>query len=658
MLIKLSRLQFCGNVDFNTPLETLLVILKSYGVEIEMDELDNLEYIADMVNTINDDNRPYVDTNNINGNTLQKIARFINPDINWKLSQIYQGLNFICNYIDDPSRLDNVDILNIEIGLPTPNCIKRYDASMLYAMCKRRGLITKFDYTDRYMLTLLQAHQRGKNNINNLRSSLMNQVSSLDVNQMINVLSLCNPETLHNYTNQQSVPTVVSLPTHQQIVIPPPPIPVSILNNRQPVNDDIFASVETTPEYDDNEITYDNLKESCRYYTIRTTMGQQVKVDSKVIAITAAALLYNIDLSKCDEPINEYQMYKKYKRFISDELNKNLNHPEHSVNLRLVFNPLFSASYYGAKNLANLAKYYGYRTSDIRAESYYSLLQTSSLLNHFTTVADENLLINKEDPISMSTIDEEDNKHIIYYGNNSGYQWISMDSLLYIWENMNALRDPWLEHKRYFSKREILRLKWLAKQYNWKQLSKLISRLITIENLQDDQINDMINNFVINSNFWKPILDELYYMGLYMRGWKVIADNEHTIINSSCTIQNNEEDKRNDNSKQQYQLILDMLNECNCKDIFLRLPIFDYVIEQDKLVKVYGVDKGFNLGDRLNIVFNFDNMYNNKGDYEFKDNIYACIRMTSNIVLYSHYHYCKLLGIDTKFKLSDVKQIG
>ena len=136
-----------------------------------------------------------------------------------------------------------------------------------------------------------------------------------------------------------------------------------------------------------------------------------------------------------------------------------------------------------------------------------------------------------------------------------------------------------------------------------------------------------------------------------------------TIISSSCAIEKNKEDERDDNAKRQYRRILDVLHQHstttnNIKFIFLALPIFDYKLENNNLIKQYSQETGYNLGDRLSIVFNYDDMFNQQGDYEYKDNVYACIRMSSNIVLYSYLKYCKILDINVDFKFQDVKQIG
>ena len=74
----LSRLLITGKIDINTPICVILEIADAHGINYDINEINNEEYMIDLINYINSTDTLSIKFPIINLKDYEFLARFIN----------------------------------------------------------------------------------------------------------------------------------------------------------------------------------------------------------------------------------------------------------------------------------------------------------------------------------------------------------------------------------------------------------------------------------------------------------------------------------------------------------------------------------------------------------------------------------------------------
>jgi len=648
---RLSRLNLFKNVDQNTPLIVLQDLANINSLIIDDHQFYDSDTLLSLIITINNDKVSEID-NKYDSSNLADIARYVNHRCNWKKGSLMKAFDFIYDLVQHPDKLTSLDLNNFNIGYPNVIQPIMLDSTILYAMCKAYNINTNFNTSLKQMEQMLRLYQNLNNNPINmydLRNKLNKSITDCtDISTLVNINNLlqqCTNNIKRNYDPQDlSINNLISADTF-------------LINHPDLVQDTVSAVVAMVKEF-----------------------------------------MY--DISSAQNPLQIYQQYQQTKT-LPLEYNNNLNDPEKSINLNLKFNPNLPVELYTKKQLRNLCKIYGYRDLDkIAVEEYYGLLQSSLLLNNFTFYPIQNKIINGVDFHTLEHYQNYNKDQIIYYGQADwGYYWYLIESLQQYWQNEQEFINPLAEHNsKFFDEREINRLQQLLQytsnsnstsksksnsnsnskststsksnsnityyindsepnnsnsncnESDFTSLSNTMQEIIELDKSYPVAVVKFLNDSIkIESvQIYYDILDTFYKLALYMRGWKIKGfNNKLKIITSNCThitdidvTQHDDNDITNfinmsENVTKQYQQLINYDNiNSNANDIFMQLPLYNYVNKHLKPIR--DTSYGKSIADRLDICF------------KHNDDVNACLRFTSNILLYTYYFYIKLLDPDYK----------
>ncbi len=149
-MFKLNPCNITGPINSNTPTCVILDIVKSLGFIVQDNHTKEPEYIHTIVNTINslpESKIMIIDKNKIDftNNELYYIARFVNPNTDWKVKYLLQAFNHLMNYYNN----DNPPLPTTEwkYGEKNTNYPYAYNNIILYRLCSYHGIKTNRNTT-------------------------------------------------------------------------------------------------------------------------------------------------------------------------------------------------------------------------------------------------------------------------------------------------------------------------------------------------------------------------------------------------------------------------------------------------------------------------------------------------------------------------------
>nr|QBK91086.1 MAG: hypothetical protein LCPAC202_00600 [Pithovirus LCPAC202] len=396
---------------------------------------------------------------------------------------------------------------------------------------------------------------------------------------------------------------------------------------------------------------------------------KRLQPDNQINAIILAAVLYQIDISYCLDPLSELKTISEYGGNIEKyqpidiNLKKRMNLDRLKIDgpvMSLVFNPSLPRSLYCPQSLSSMALGYGYSEGDILVDDPYYLLQMSVLIDHFYQGKSKKTL-NKNTPIELDQVDGLNLWEYVSYGHSEkGYNIIKYSELNNMFRRYGYFRhlknnpsDPDV-YPRQSIKRLILLL--LRPSYQNEPENSINLRhnlaLKIYQIIQDDDtllpaernLRNKYRESSENKRIIKQLMDKFLDITMKMRGWTVVdtygRPAPYPIIHTPV-----------DNQFQVEVRVTDAIGNFDrfcgkheeCSEVFLKYPLFKY---RGGYVRSNDIDDGFTIQDRINIVRFPD------------DTITACIRLTSNWFGATHSKMSKILDMDQAFEIKQLRSIG
>lgn len=395
---------------------------------------------------------------------------------------------------------------------------------------------------------------------------------------------------------------------------------------------------------------------------------KKLKPTDHIKAIILAAVLYQLDISSCRNPLLELKSVMDYQGDIihyqptDESLFEKIQPDRIEIDgpiISIIFNPRFPRSLYDSNTLKTLALSYGYTEDDISVDDPYYLLQMAILTDHFYQGKPINLL-NKTTPIELDSIDELRLWEYVSYGNmNGGYQIIKYTELDNLFRISGYFRYPKAnqDDPETYSTESINRLMILLLRPSYSgetcdhltlrhNLALEINRIIQEDKVilpAERNLRDMYRQNPDNQRIIKRLMAKFLDITMKMRGWPVVDKDgspvPYPIIKTPV-------DNPFEVQVRVTQAIGTFDRYCGenekCAEVFLKYPLFTY---RGGYVRSKAIDDGFTIQDRLNIV---------KAD----ESITACIRLTSNWFAATYSKISQVLGIKQVFQIEQVRSIG
>ncbi len=395
---------------------------------------------------------------------------------------------------------------------------------------------------------------------------------------------------------------------------------------------------------------------------------KELRPNNQINAIILAAVLYQIDISSCLNPLLELRSLSRYGGNIEQyqpidaNLKERIKPDRLKINgpiISLVFNPQLPRALYLPQTLNSLALGYGYTEENISVDDPYYLLQMSILTDHFYQGKPKTPL-NRNSPIELDRIDNLSPWEYISYGHSEkGYNIIKYSELNDLFRRYGYFRYPKAnsDDPDVYSRQSIKRLTILLLLPSYQNepedsinlrhnLALKIHQIIQEDETLLPAEKNLRNKYRENDKnhrIIRQLMNKFLDITMKMRGWAVVDKNKnpipYPIIHTPV-----------DNPFQVEVRVTDAIGDFDrfcgkheeCSRVFLKYPLFKY---RGGYVRSNDIDDGFTIQDRINIV-------------RFDESITACIRLTSNWFGATHSKMSTILGIDQAFNIKQLRNIG
>ena len=616
--MRLSRLLICDVINNNTPACVLLEIAGAHGFKFNAADVNTpgfgnllLENIltGTITNIVVNENGKLVNL----AKDLPYIARFINKEASWKGTvELFKAFNFLMSFATHEDCLNKLP-QNFLVGAQTPENPQAINACVLYKICNYHRLQLNYHTTLKQMEFAVRMLIETPASL--IRRSELFISKFATKNDLVNIL-LLSPNVIEDPKPEQSEPY------DNYYQLPP------------------------------SHITHDQLRElhSCLYNI--TSLQNRVEPSTHYGAVALAMINFNIDISRCKNPIAEYaclklvglREYQPQDPWMKYWYNRN----SALFDLNKTFSPNFPENYYNQSNLARLGLKEGYNQSELACNSIYELLQIAYVTNTFYQ-GELFTLTEKETSLLREEISTVPYLELYSYGQIEGISRpITLDELIELFENNQNFNNPF-DKKSLLSSLAIAKLKNLLQSAASDKHLRLLAIINSIEmfnKAKDNQTRQLItvyrNAQAENRDLIVTLLNSLLHVGLHMRGWmggnqpyplqKAPVDDEIAV-----SLKVTEAISRFENLVRSSGKIGLLISE---------LPLVQYKDGQ-YCISTDSID-GRTIMERIRIVKEGENT----------GNVSSCIRLTSNWICASAHKYLVAIGKLAPFDITLMRSIS
>ena len=555
---------------------------------------------------------------------VPRCIRFINPATNlaWTRETVEHAITWTQAFIERP-RLPHGYFYH---GYQGPGSPKSYNAIMLYVLLRNEGVTElAYDATTEMManlvMVLILSKERGRDILYNTVITKLNSEQLAGMYQYgVSLLGLANNSApyLVDFFESDEIKAIVE----EKYKIPEP---------------------KETDEH-----RYSNMERASNYLRDRDYLCERVNPISNSEAIVLAARLYDRDISRATDPIDEYLHLRSRREYIpKDESIRRIYAINQTLcDLKITFNPLLPEGLYKPSNLMNMALGEGYTQAEIDDDNPYSLLQVAYYSDTFhhgkqpgmintTTLADDDI------------ISELHTNIIVCFGiplgaegrrDKSMYAYRYRDLSTYF-KREQYFRNPIIYpiggityfHDTIFSDTSIQKLKLLCEavyvddtQAYIAERKELLITLIDVEIINDENLQKVLTLKKIydtgDEGIKVPIrvtISKLFRLAMIMRGWTEGLDYP---LSTSFREDDNILAIRVTDS------IIDFTNSCTelatLEINFMDLPL--YLYDNNQFIPSSDQKEGRTIGERLVIVKNGENHQDTNSCIKLSSGWFAC----------------------------------
>jgi hypothetical protein len=371
-------------------------------------------------------------------------------------------------------------------------------------------------------------------------------------------------------------------------------------------------------------------------------------------AIVFSAYIYKIDVSLSSDPISEFICLRsigveKYSP-IDHSFNQMYSLNRDYFNIKRRWNPIFHFMY--SKNeIIRISQVEGCKSCN--PSECLDYLQ--KLYMDPTFYIGIHPYTNKTTPIELDDIISCDKNRCVSYGIEGDKKFVTytFSELISYFETKKYFLDPC--SRKVYSEASIKKLEDILRGSYTDEGKTLLSIIRSIlksyksmsprevkwisfyENLDDSQKKKC-----------RDILFAIMDLGMYMRGWKITGD-KYPLSAQDCMIDVSKIPERDYNITIAYEELEKLTNNEIYSEVnkeISTLPLLQY--RDGHFIPSDIKEHGYTLYERLSIV---------KAGETTDDNIYACIRLSSNYICASCYRYLKLIKENPKFSIKDMREI-
>jgi hypothetical protein len=665
-IYRLDRRFITGEFDYNTPTCVIKEVCETHGINLNRQEVKTDERINVMISDISKTQTMIVHSDGIdptfnipifnNEKERSYIARYVSTDYSirtWKYQQLMEAFMHLQLYSRQDSLPPLPDSKTWRSGPKTQEYPLSYDATILYRICRHYGVDTNKDMT---LGELTQAVQFLTFETSQLRSQINDMVQNCTKGTLINMI------TVHCKYSGAASP--LRSTTYEPMFIG---APVTLLET------------DDNLRYKSSNLTEDLLSPFINEFKdVKRKLLLRIIPDNHYEAIVLAALIFKINVTESQNPINEYQHAKKislntsgrnYYTPIDFSFRERYYKNGTWYNISRTWTPILH-KLYNSNEIEDFLLREGYTYAQIENNNHYELLQMSRIEPNFYTGNHPDC---KEEttPFSLEDIKDIDSHLILSYGiagPDGKINLYSVEELTDLFNNRKSFQDP-QNSSTSFAKIAIEKLKYICRQMtssNYQneiksQFDQLLASIIAIENTAkfDNPVAIQLREkYLALNNEEKEKVEscflKLLHASMYMRGWKIPGVNMYPLRSSDTHYSRN---LYQDMVERQTAESIHEFKECtnqlhiSIRDTIMYLPLMNFRSAINGDIEFYAStnsEVGMTIWDKIQIVSLGDD----------SDNINSCIRMSSNWLLATAYFYMMALRKPFTFNIREAQNIS
>lgn len=651
-MITLSRLNITGPLDELTPICVIEEISRAHNISVE--ELS----IKESIDKLNNSSMGVLDVKAVPEN-LNLMFSFVNRDHIWTTETFIPSLCFLVTFFDDKTELPP----KFECGPQTSSSPHNINACVMYKFCRKKAIKTRREMS---LEEMKEAYLLSNLSDEDLHSILVKQISLMTKSEKLDlILELRAREDYGNSLERsRENENYLGRSGNSQVFL-------GESREGKPGNSQAFLG------------RLENLLDIRRggKKKIEVSYNDIIRVSSIPLrpfsfsqAIYLGASKYKIDLSYCDDPIEEYihisTLYpsviikskienpfewchlsigerKSLAKIWKDEYKPRdegmreiwLRAPD-ILDLTLSFNPLFPECCYEKSQLISLVSQEGCRSGI----SNYEILQTAFVSNTFYHGLYPET-INKETPFELEDIGELDPSSIICYGSRGSktLKAMSVGELERMFRVSLNFTDPF-DRSSLFSSSSITKLKKIASDHGFSSLLSVIVEVECLERFMDEKGKILMKEYQKKPEIREGIrsaLTALLDLSMYMRGWNGAPE---PLPIKEAPVDNQEVvDVHVVNAIRSLELKCQALGSYS--SLILSLPLLNW---KNGYYPSTDPKEGLTIGERIEII---------KLGNTFKGTA-SCIRLTSNKFAASAHRYMRALSMPVPFNIKALQSIS
>lgn len=357
-------------------------------------------------------------------------------------------------------------------------------------------------------------------------------------------------------------------------------------------------------------------------------------------ALVYAAKTYFIDFSESTNPSRELIEFAKgtYKPYTQDKFSE--NYKKNPLFYRMdVFWKRHLASLYTERILYSLLDNECVKRSEISDPKQF--LYEITLTKNFYPGVIPNASYT-DTFVYKTPFDELNTKHVISYGILDTFDLVALtpEEIISFLKTHREFRD-FKNEGEVLSERNVKKLVELCK--NFPQEESFVTLLKTIKETKEvgNVMNSKIKEFIMYvnkcdtsiKNKIDELFDKLFLLSMYMRGWN--GESEYPLSERDCENYTERYDVIEENVNTNLRDVMERINALpdTSKMLIKSLPLIKLSDKDKSLYRSTNTDEGLTFFERLNI------LADNKSQ-----NIYACLRLSSNHIAATAQHYNVLLN--------------
>lgn len=608
MIFSVRRLNITGPLDeYFTPIEVIKQCMTSHGFEPiweRIDDIQDIRYRRKCIQKISSITTPLVIRD------MRKAARYVNCQT---IFQTEDSLMEAIKHLFQWETIERIDIYELRrhgYGPITNENPLSMDCTILYRLCRMRGLRTKPEHTSEDMFRMLCIELTVPTKM--IQDILIDTIQTLSSVELIN----------HFYS---WIPTTDNLSKED--------LYLKYIHGRVNFPDDPLRLKMPATDHE---------------------------------AILLAGKYYHMDISESTVPMLEFAVLFKHgaetRSFPVDSgLQEKIQIDPYALNLKQRFNPSLPECIYRKEDLKNMANEEGWKD---HTENPYDFLKRVYKLPTFFSFNKGPLAgvkpLNNTLTIELENISEQDPLNIVLYGSredSSNIQATSWSELIMTFESYREFRNPLCSsYQTLLDSHAVNKLIILAKKPCIDQvIAERRKRLVTtIEKInlefqtRMNFLNGIKQTLFTNSNYsenMKEAFIRLYKLSLTMRSLKETDQVPENGGGGSLSHEQTQE--LVSLSAVRLHTFLHETDEW-VRDTFLSLPLVIYYPRENKFSLSESNYEGHTIGGRLNIVHSG----------ESTNAISSCLRLSSNWFLSTVYYYQHTFSHPIHFDITKLTHIG